>query len=344
MKFSVLARVRIFMQQRHWAVWAAFVLLVAALVGPSVRWPRATYAYMVTFDITQSMDTEDVGVSGAPMSRLAYAKASMHEALAQLPCGSRIGWSIFTGQSTLPLVLPVEVCGNFDALSASLDGIDGRMRWTNWSRIAEGGVYSAIRVARDIGPGTAVVFITDGQEAPPIVPGNEPAIQIALPGIGGWLIGVGGDAAAPIPKTDEYGNRIGYWLASEVVQIPPAARGPGAGASHEELSELRGQYLAELASQIGFGYRRLSSAASLAAALRDTRFARRERAPTSMRGIAALAALVLLAWRYLRLRDVRAAAVGASRAIRKVLCRSRAARRAEDLPAQRLHAPAGKRW
>ncbi len=287
------------MRQRHWAVCAAFAMLVAALFGPSVQWPRPTFSYMVTFDITQSMDTEDIEVAGAPMSRLAFAKAAMREALTRLPCGSRVGWSVFTGQSTLPLMPPLEVCGNFDALLASLDGIDGRMRWTNWSRIAEGGVYSAIRVARDIGHGTDVVFITDGQEAPPVLPGNGPAVQIALPGIGGWLIGVGGDAPAPIPKTDERGNRTGYWLASEVVQVPPAERGPGAGESHEERSELRGQYLAEVAGRIGFGYRRLSSAASLASALRDPRFARRERAPTSVRWMAALIALLLLVWRYM---------------------------------------------
>lgn len=325
MKLPALARIRMLLQRRHWAVCAAFALLAVALVSPSVQWPRTTFSYMVTFDVTQSMDTEDLTVSGAPMSRLAYAKAAMRETLAQLPCGSRIGWSIFAGQSTLPLMPPLEVCANFDALLASLDGIDGRMRWANWSRIAEGGVYSAIRVARDLGHGTAVVFITDGQEAPPILPGNGPAVKIALPGIGGWLIGVGGDAPAPIPKTDERGNRIGYWLASEVVQIPPAVRGPGAGASHEERSELRGRYLADVAGRIGFGYRRLSSPVALAAALRDARWARHERAPESVRWIAALAALVLLVWRYARLRDLRAAAASASRAIRLWILESRVA-------------------
>lgn len=327
MRLLVPARIGILLQRRHWAVCAAFALLVAAFVSPSVQWPRTTFSYMVTFDITQSMDTEDLSVSGAPMSRLAYAKASMREALAQLPCGSRIGWSIFAGQSTLPLMPPLEVCAHFDALLASLDGIDGRMRWANWSRIAEGGVYSAIRVARDVGHGTAVVFITDGQEAPPVLPGNGPAVQIALPGIGGWLIGVGGDAPAPIPKTDERGNRIGYWLASEVVQIPAAASGSGAGASHEERSELRGPYLATVAGRIGFGYRRLSSPAALAAALRDARWARHERAPASLRWIAALAALVLLVWRYGRLRDLRAAAASASRALRERGLASRVAAR-----------------
>ena len=121
---------------RHWAVGAAFVLIAAALAFPRVDLPRDTFTYVVTFDITQSMDTEDVSLAGAPASRLTFAKATLREALTRLPCGSKVGWSIFTGQSTLLLLPPIEVCRNYDALLASLDAVDGRMRWTNWSRIA----------------------------------------------------------------------------------------------------------------------------------------------------------------------------------------------------------------
>ncbi|GLU32660.1 MxaL protein [Trinickia caryophylli] len=293
------ARLRHFAATRHWALAAALALLAASLVLPPVPLSRDTFSYLVTLDITQSMDTEDVTLDGAPASRLAFAKASMREALASLPCGSKIGWSIFTGQSTLVLVPPIEVCRNFDALIASLEGIDGRMRWTNWSRIAEGGVYSAVRVAHEIGQGTAVVFVTDGQEAPPLLPSNAPERDIAVPGVGGWLIGVGGDEPAPIPRTDENGDRRGYWSASDVVQIPPAAREPAGSESHEELSALRGQYLANLAARIGFGYRRLLGPASIAEALGNARYARRMAVPTDVRWIPALLALALLAWRYL---------------------------------------------
>ncbi len=293
---------------RNWAVGAAFLLLAAALAFPRVDLPRDTFDYIVTFDITQSMYTEDVSVAGTPVGRLAFAKSAMREALGTLPCGSKVGWSIFTGQSTLLLVPPTEVCRSYDALLTSLDAIDGRMRWTNWSRIAEGGVYSAVRVAHTVGRDVDVVFITDGQEAPPIVASNAPSPEIGLRGVTGWLIGVGGDQPAPIPKSDANGNRIGYWSASEVIQVPPAPE-PSASSSaadatrptvesHEELSELRGQYLATLAAHIGFGYRRLVDANSFAAALRDPRFAHRVRVPTDVRWAPALAALLLLAWRY----------------------------------------------
>lgn len=287
------------MRSRDAAVGAAALLLAAALAFPRVELPRDTFTYMVTFDITQSMDTEDATSGGAPTSRLAFAKAAMRDALTRLPCGSKVGWSIFTGQATLPLLPPIEVCGNFDALLASLEGIDGRMRWTNWSRIAEGGIYSAVRVAHDLGRGVEVVFITDGQEAPPLLPSNSPEIDIAVPGVSGWLIGVGGDQPAPIPKSDANGNRIGFWSASDVIQVPPAARASSTAESHEELSALQGEYLSQVASRIGFAYQRLSGADSLAKALQDTRFAHRERVPTDVRRIPALLALVVLVWRYL---------------------------------------------
>src|ERR1700744_2338333 len=191
----------------------ALVALIAAVVMPKVRLPRNAYDYIVTFDITQSMDVDDVSLNGVPVSRLKFAQAAMRDALGHLPCGSKVGWSVFTGQRTLLLLPPVEVCGNYDALLVSLDAIDGRIRWTNWSRIAEGGVYSAVRVAQDVGGGAAIAFVTDGQEAPPMTASRGLMEGINAARIRGWLIGVGGDQPAAIPKTDAAGNRIGYWQA-----------------------------------------------------------------------------------------------------------------------------------
>ena len=68
--------------------------------------------------------------------------------------------------------------------------------------------------------------------------------------------------------------------------------------SHEELSELRGHYLAAVAGGIGFGYRRLSGAGSLRDAMIDARFAHREPVPTDLRWCPALLALLLLTWRF----------------------------------------------
>ncbi|HEY2020023.1 MxaL protein [Paraburkholderia sp.] len=277
----------------------ALVALIAAVAMPDVTLPRNTFDYIVTFDITQSMNVEDVTLDGVPLSRLKFAQAAMRDALGRLPCGSKVGWSVFTGQRTLLLLPPVEVCGNYDALLVSLDGIDGRMRWTNWSRIAEGGVYSAVRVAQDLGDGAAIVFVTDGQEAPPVSTSRELMPGINAARIKGWLIGVGGDQPAAIPKSDASGNRIGYWQADDVIQVPTPPGSTAQGDTHEELSELRGQYLESVAGQTGLAYRRLLSSASLSDALLDLRFAHREPVPTDWRWSPALLALLLLAARFM---------------------------------------------
>jgi len=283
---------------RQWAAAAALPFIAAAIFMPPLHLERDTFSYIATFDITQSMDTEDVTLDGAPASRLALAKASMREALGALPCGSKVGWSVFSGERTLLLLPPVEVCANYDALLSSLAAIDGRMRWTNWSRIAEGGVWSAVRTARQVGPGVAVLFFTDGQEAPPVLPGTLRPWEEGRD-VKGWLVGVGGSEPVPIPRTDEQGNRIGFWSADDVIQVPPVPGAPPAGESHEELSSLRGPYLAAIAARTGFSYRRLTDPASLRTALADPRFGHRAPVPVDVRALPAIVALLLLVWRYL---------------------------------------------
>lgn len=291
-------RERGFNRVRHWLMPVALIALIAAVVMPQVTLPRNTFDYIVTFDITQSMDVEDVSLNGVPVSRLKFARAAMRDALGRLPCGSKVGWSVFTGQRTLLLLPPIEVCNNYDALLVSLDTIDARMRWTNWSRIAEGGVYSAARVAQEVGHDAAVVFVTDGQEAPPVLPTRALMRDINPAGIKGWLIGVGGDQPAAIPKTDADGNRIGYWQAEDVIQVPITPGSDVPVETHEELSELRGQYLGFVAGQTGLGYRRLWTTRALSDAMLDARFEHREPVPTDLRWCPALLALLLFVVRF----------------------------------------------
>jgi mxaL protein len=289
---------RIVAAARPWAAAAALPLLAAAVWLPPLHLPRDTFTYIATFDITQSMNTEDVTLDGAPVSRLAFAKAEMREALGQLPCGSKVGLSVFAGERTMMLLQPIEVCANYDALLASLASIDGPMRWTNWSRIAEGGVWSAVVTARQQGPGVAVLFFTDGQEAPPLLPSNMRPWEEGHV-VKGLLIGVGGSEPVPIPKSDANGNRIGFWGADDVIQVPREPGKPAAGESHEELSSLRAPYLETIAARVGFAYRRLTDPRSLAEAMLDPSFGHREPVPVDVRALPALLGLLLLLWRYL---------------------------------------------
>jgi len=296
---------------------AALILMGVALFVPRVTLPRKTFDFIVVFDITQSMNVEDYDLDGKPISRLSFARESARRALATLPCGSRVGWAVFAEYRTILLLAPIEVCTNYNDLLASLGRIDGRMRWANASEITKG-VYWAMRAARDVGTGAAVpgvVFVTDGQEAPPLVGPGLPLFDDLKRGqIQGWILGAGGDTPRRIPKTDDDDKPIGFWHADEVIQPNevvgsdgrPAgetvASGSGPSSSelqgHEELSAVREPHLRALAQEVGFEYRHLQRPGTLAEAMEDPRFARRTPTPTQIGWIPALAALILLAIRF----------------------------------------------
>lgn len=268
---------------------AATLLLVLAVALPPVKLSLARPEAVVVFDITQSMDVEDAQVDGVPASRLALARESARRALRELPCGSRVGWGAFTEYRTLLLLAPVEVCDNYDDLLATLDGIDARIRWGNASEVAKG-VFWALRAARELGSHPALVFVTDGHEAPPLnaFPNFE---DVQAGQVNGWLLGVGGSVPQPIPRTDAEGHRVGYWRAGDVLQRQAA---DGQPPSREHLSELRETHLRRLAVRTGLEYARLRDPATLAGLLRDARLARPTPVATQLHAIPAALALVLL--------------------------------------------------
>jgi mxaL protein len=280
------------------AILLALLLLLIALLIPAIPLTHDTYESMVIFDITQSMDVEDYELGGHPISRLKYAQEAARRALRQLPCGSKVGWGAFAGYRTLLLLAPVEVCENYGDLLTSLAKVDGSMRWENASEITKG-VYWSMRAAKELGTNPNVIFITDGQEAPPLDPTNIlPMFDDLKAGqVRGWLVGAGGYSPRPIPKTDDDGNREGFWRADEVTQPGDIIQDSKIrGAEH--LSALHESHLQELGHQVGFDYARLSSPESIAGVMLDKRFARRDKALTDLYWIPAQLALVLLAARF----------------------------------------------
>jgi mxaL protein len=279
-------------------VAVAFGLLLLALGWPQLRMPRSTFDAIVVFDITQSMNVADYELDGHPVSRLAFAREAARRALRDLPCGSRVGWGAFAEYRTILLLAPIEVCSGYNDLVSALDRIDGRMRWANASEITKG-VYWAMRAARDVGGDPAILFLTDGQEAPPVTgPGLPLFDDLRVGAVHGWLMGVGGLVPRRIPKTDEEDRPIGFWHADEVVQVDEVSdSGPGGTGppSHEELSALHEPHLRTLARRTGLDYRRLARLEDVAEAMRDPRLARRQPAPVQMAWIPATAALLLLA-------------------------------------------------
>lgn len=285
---------------------AASALALLAAIGPGVTSRQALRDVLVVVDISRSMNVRDM--DGA--SRLDAARAMLKGWIAGLPCGSRVGLGFFTERRSLTLLDPVEICTDYAALAGTLDALDWRMAWEGDSMISNG-LNHALRRAADLHAG--LVFVTDGQEAPPLPYSGPDALRGTSPG--GVILGVGGDTPAPIPKFDDLGREVGFYEAGDVQNAPARIGPPPADAEsrpgynprnnpygesdlngNEHLSALRGEYLTTLAGARGMGFRRLTDGApALNAALAQHVPARETAARRSLAPVLAALALILLA-------------------------------------------------
>lgn len=287
---------------------AALVLAVAAAFSPSVLVERPVYDVVAFVDITMSMNARDYRKDGRPQSRLDAAKEGLVATAARLPCGTKMGLGVFTERRSFLLLNPLDVCANFTAFAGAVGGLTWRMAWEGDSRIASG-VFEAIRLAKDID--ADVLFMTDGQEAPPLRV-DIPLEYDGKPGdVRGLLVGVGGDQLTPIPKFDDFGRENGFFSMADVPQAsrigPPPADAenlPGYNprnnpfgdmpAGDEHLTSLREPHLKELGRLTGLGYTRLSSPDALADAIEANSRATEAEAPLDLSPIPAAAAFAIL--------------------------------------------------
>lgn len=209
------------------------VWLALALLHPHLPLPRRVFEAVVVLDITQSMDVEDMRLpvnedekgrgNDKLVSRLTFAKQALIDALPGMSCGSRLGVGVFTEYRSLLLLEPVEVCANASDLQESLRNIEGRMAWAGNSEVAKG-LYWAMKLMRKQQNSPALLFFTDGHEAPPINADNRLAYQGQAGEVRGFVVGIGGSLPLPIPKRDPQGKHMGVWDATQVSQVSPYAQ------------------------------------------------------------------------------------------------------------------------
>ena len=302
----------------RWLLAGAALALAATFLRPSVQLERALFEHVVVLDITQSMNATDQALDGKAVSRLEHAKQALRQSLLELPCGSKVGWAVFTEYRSFLLLAPVEVCANLGELRATLANIGGRMAWSGNSEVAKG-LHSALGIAKALPGKPSLVFITDGHEAPPLNPQYRPAFDDKPGEVAGLIVGVGELLPVPIPKSDPEGRPMGFWRADEVAQTDLRSLGRGASVSgekmvddggapqgstalgatpgREHLSALREAYLRLLAGEQGLRFHRLQTAQALAAELTSPLLAKPVKARADARvALAAVAFLLLLAW------------------------------------------------
>ncbi len=266
---------------------AAFLLLLATFAMRPLHIARPVYDVIAVLDITASMNTRDVRLDGAPVSRLAFEKRAVQTMLATLPCGSRLGLSIFVERRPFLLFEPVETCENYAALDEEIGAIDWRMGWDSESHIAIG-LQAAMAMAN--GSGADLAFITDGQETPPLSWTGAPDFAHSRGTANGLVVGLGGHDFSPIPRYDQNGREVGVFMPGDV----PSETG-GLFRGHEHLSAVDEPHLKSLALQSGLTYLHLQDEGALLPALARIVPKRTRMTALDLRFVPAALAMLLLA-------------------------------------------------
>ncbi len=264
-------------------LFISLFLAIAAWIGFDVWRNRPIVDAVAVMDITGSMNTRDMSDPYGSQTRLDAAKQSLIDMIPNLPCQSRLGLGIFTERRSFLLFEPVDVCSNYDALVGSISGLDWRMAWQGDSWIAKG-LYSAIDIAGSLNAN--LIFLTDGQEAPPIPASGVPEFDGKIGAVKGLIVGVGGTEKVPIPKFDDEGRQIGVYGPADVEQenrvgLPPpgmenregynprnAPWGGEAAVGDEHLTSVKTAHLEDLSARAGLDYVELQKTSNLASPLR----------------------------------------------------------------------------
>lgn len=293
-------------QHRDFALLAgATILLLAALLRPTVNMQRDIYSYLLVVDITQSMNVVDMKVDGKPASRLNYTKRLLRNTVSGLPCGTRVSIALFAGASAALLYSPVEVCQNYDAIQDTIAHMEWRQGWSGNSRLRQG-AQAIAHLVRTMREPAQVVFFTDGEEAPRLHAFNTLDLS-GFQGGKGWLVvGIGDDGDSPIPKYDEDNRLLGYWSAESMRMQPGIAQisQENIGARNDDVapsdsdrqySRLDEEYLKRYATELGAAYVRGNNTANVQSAMDRLKPARHDTAPVGLdRFLAGLAGLLLL--------------------------------------------------
>lgn len=269
---------------RFWCLTIALIIMLMTFLHPKSSREIPVQRLIIIVDITRSMNAEDYSVDGKALSRLAFVKQTLRELLLKIPCQSTLGLGLFTDRRSALLFEPIEVCSGFNELDSAIAALDWRMAWAADSRIASG-LLSTLEMLK--GRKETVLFMTDGQEAPPVNAKYRTNFTEVKEKFNGLLVGIGGLQLLPIPKYNYKGERQGNYqpedvphrssfgssdLNPEKIEGYDARNAPFGSAEvigNEHLSALNEGYLKQLGDESGFAYHRLIDTNSLFTVLQN---------------------------------------------------------------------------
>ena len=283
---------------------SALIFLIIAISQPSINIQYLQKNYLFIVDVTQSMNVQDMALSGKPISRLEYAKQLLKDTVKTLPCGSQAGLGIFFKTTATILYAPIETCSNYNIFWATIDHLDWRMASQGNSNIRVGLLSTATYLATSNADISQVIFMTDGQEAPPLNIFTKISLADWQDKHQWLIVGLGGYKPIPIPKLDAKNAVIGYW-SNDAIKLNPASNvdeGHNGGRDNSianesyeyYLSQLDEPYLKELASDIGAQYIKTSSSEELIKAINKQSSSTQFRTKLALNWVFALMALLLI--------------------------------------------------
>ena len=299
----------IFKDFRSWCLALALLLLMLMAMFPTKVQQRPVYNLMAVVDITRSMNAEDYQLDGKSISRLEFVKRSLRDLIASLPCQSKLGIGVFTERRSTILFEPIEVCSGYSELDKAVAALDWRMAWAADSRIASG-LQNSLQLLS--AKAVNLLFITDGQEAPPLNSRYKTDFSELKGKVKGVIIGSGGLQPVAIPKFDHKGQRIGVYgpddvphrssfgesdLNPEKIEGYDARNAPfgkQAAVGNEHQSALQESYLQQLAAETGLNYHRLQNDELLSGSIEKYASALSVNVDVDIRAYYVLPVLVLL--------------------------------------------------
>ena len=290
-------------------LFLAFIFLVIAFINPKFTMKKDISNYIFVVDITQSMLTIDAEINGEKVSRLNYAKDTLHKVLEQLPCKTKVSIGMFAGVSVAATYTPIEICENFSAVNETVERLDWRSVWAGNTRL-RASMINLARLIRSFPEAAQVVYFTDGEEAPKLHAFNTENLN-QFQGANNWLfVGIGSDEGTPIPKYDNKNQLIGYWsnesfaLQPGVAQISAQNAGGRdnnvSSASYDRyLSKLDEKYLISLAEEVKGNYINGGDVKNILAAMKKQPSAWRDDTEVHLRNFFAFLALLFFVMQFL---------------------------------------------
>jgi len=245
---------------------AVVLLLLLAIYKPQIQLKQDVHNYLLIADVSQSMNAQDLKLDNKTVSRMDYTKHLMKRVVETSSCGTYISLGVFAAENVGLLLMPLEVCANYDVITDSIDHLEWRMAWRGNSRLTFG-IKSAESMFDYLNIPATMLFFTDGDEAPKVNAINKIDLSGVQIGKNLLFVGVGGHQPVPVPRYNSSNKWVGYWSSDTKENSAGAVGVTYSDTSQDEpdplvayaefdryLSQLDSEYLKQISAEIKGGY------------------------------------------------------------------------------------------